>query len=397
MPITDHQGLDALCEICGITLSYYDIRGHRYETSTAVKQSLLTAMGLFVEENSDLQRHLEEINSRAWQSIINPMLVQQKNHLPVCLTLTLNETQINARVSWELQLESGQNYQGHWAIDPHQAIDEREVNNIHLKKFELSLDIDIDIGYHQLIIKAQGDTEKLVSLIITPASCYLPEKLAGDGKIWGLSLQLYTLRSRRNWGIGDFADLHSLIEILAPLGVDVIGLNPLHALYSHLPEKASPYSPSSRDFLNPIYVDVEAIEELKHCQSAKQRISGDQFQARLQELRSRDRIAYVETWSLKLEVLKMLYVEFQRELLDTGSMRTKSFRQFQQDGGEDLFRFTVFEALQSFFHEQDACIETWQQWPEAYRDPDSDSTEQWAQSNIADIEFYQYLQWTADR
>ena len=397
MPITDHQALDALCEICGITLSYYDIRGTRYEASSAIKQSLLAAMDLAVGEDDDVQRNLERIRSREWQSVIAPTLVQQKNSSPVHLTLTLNETQVNAGVSWELQLESGQSYEGQWHIDSQQAIDECAVNEIHLKKFDLSLDAVIDIGYHQLIIRPRGGTAIPVSLIITPATCYLPTKLAGDGKIWGLSLQLYTLRSRRNWGIGDFADLQNLIDIVVPLGVDVIGLNPLHALYGHMPEKASPYSPSSRDFLNPIYVDVEAIEELKHCQTARQRISDTTFQESLHELRSRDRIAYAEIWSLKLEVLKMLYLEFQSELLESDSARTKSFRQFQQDGGEDLYRFAVFETLQSFFHQQDPSIETWQQWPQEFQDPDSDTTTQWAQASMVDIEFYQYLQWNCDQ
>ena len=78
---------------------------------------------------------------------------------------------------------------------------------------------------------------------------------------WAIAVQLYGIRSRRNWGHGDFTDLANLIDIAAALGAAAIGLNPLHALFDDRPDEASPYFPNSRHFLNPLYIDVEAIPE----------------------------------------------------------------------------------------------------------------------------------------
>ncbi len=94
-------------------------------------------------------------------------------------------------------------------------------------------------------------------LVVAPRRCYLPEQVRDGGRIWGLTAQLYALRSPRNWGIGDFTDLRALVETAAAHGASVVGVNPLHALFPHNPRHCSPYSPSSRLFLNTLYVDVE--------------------------------------------------------------------------------------------------------------------------------------------
>ena len=96
-------------------------------------------------------------------------------------------------------------------------------------------------------------------LIVAPSHCYRPAALDGTGRVWGLALQLYAVRSQRNWGIGDFTDLKTALDIGAHSGAGVVGVNPLHALFPSNPAHCSPYSPSSRLFLNPMYLDVEAI------------------------------------------------------------------------------------------------------------------------------------------
>src|SRR5262249_50806854 len=75
------------------------------------------------------------------------------------------------------------------------------------------------------------------------------------GRWWLLAVQLYGVRSRRNWGHGDFSDLLALIELAAEVGAGGVGLNPLHALLDSEPDQPSPYSPDSRLFLNPLYID----------------------------------------------------------------------------------------------------------------------------------------------
>src|SRR6185503_9850514 len=103
-------------------------------------------------------------------------------------------------------------------------------------------------GYHRIQLSAPGHREvphAEMSLIVAPSRCYLPEAVT-RGRGWGPMVNLYALRSSRNWGIGDFSDLLALIELGARHGASMVGVNPLHALFPHDPDHASPYSPSSR-------------------------------------------------------------------------------------------------------------------------------------------------------
>ena len=393
MPITDHEGLDALCASCGIALDYHDIRGQRHEPGIDVKRSLLAALRLPVNSDDDIRHHLQQVESRKWRQLVPKVVVCRQTDLPVRLTLVLGEIQLDNPVTWELTEETGGHQHGEWKINALDAVDEADVDGTRLMRFEVTLPGLTDIGYHHLVIKAGDGTETQTTLIVAPETCYQPPELADGRKIWGISLQLFALRSKRNWGIGDFTDLHSVIEIFAPLGVNVLGINPLHSLFPHLPENASPYSPSSRDFLNPVYLDVEAIDEFIQDAEIKQRVNNREFQARLRALRELELIDYREVWGLKLQVLEALYDAFKRRHHDTETARTKSFHQFQQDGGEDLFKFALFEALQASFHRQDADIDQWQKWPAAYRDPESETVTRWAEEHTDEIEFHQYLQW----
>jgi 4-alpha-glucanotransferase len=114
---------------------------------------------------------------------------------------------------------------------------------------------DLAVGtYHLQLADAASLTEQ-VPLLVAPRAAF-----AGDfDRCWLLAVQLYSLRSARNWGIGDFTDLEGLIVLAAGLGAGGVGLNPLHALFDDRPGDCSPYSPNSRLFLNPLYVDVDKL------------------------------------------------------------------------------------------------------------------------------------------
>src|SRR5204863_6564855 len=119
---------------------------------------------------------------------------------------------------------------------------------------ELRLPGDLPAGYHRLEIEAAGGTAE-IGLVVAPASCHLPEALQPGARSWGLTAQLYGLRSARNWGIGDFSDLAELCRGIGAVGGAVVGINPLHALFAAEPRHFSPYSPSSRSWLNYLYID----------------------------------------------------------------------------------------------------------------------------------------------
>ena len=156
--------------------------------------------------------------------------------------------------------------------------------------------------------------------------CHMPP----PGARWfGPAIQLYALRSRRNWGIGDFTDLANVARHAAAEGASLVGVNPLHELFLDRPEQASPYSPSSRLALNPLYLDVEAIDDFDAMRTKRARWSpSDAFAARLAALRSAPLVDHAGVWSGKREALALLFAHFRERELDAMSARAREFRAF---------------------------------------------------------------------
>src|SRR5919202_3789053 len=133
----------------------------------------------------------------------------------------------------------------------------------------------IDAETRAALAKALGPARKQAKVKLEEGRCYEPELLAQGGRVWGFMVQLYSLRSKRNWGIGDFGDLRALIEFAAERGAAVVGVNPLHATH------VSPYSPSSRLALNFRYLDIPALPEFARSTRARRLVSTKSFQRKL--------------------------------------------------------------------------------------------------------------------
>src|SRR5678809_266444 len=126
-------------------------------------------------------------------------------------------------------------------------------------------------------------------------------------RLWGIAVQLYTLRSRSNWGIGDFADLCTVIRRAAEHGAAFVGLNPLHALFAANPGHFSPYSPSSRRFLNVLYIAVPEVAEFASCHAARELAGSAEGAAMLKALRDAEQVDYRGVAALKLTALRLLW------------------------------------------------------------------------------------------
>src|SRR3990167_4778341 len=171
-----------------------------------------------------------------------------------------------AHLQWTLTEEGGEKHHGETDVARLAQRDFTELDGQRFRPCTLVLAVVLPLGYHSLRI--HGESGECL-IIAAPVRCYRPPGLAGEGRVWGPSMQLYGVRSERNWGIGDFGDLARLVEQWADRGAGIIGVNPLHALFSHNPAPASPYSPSSRLRLNVLYLDVEAIEDFRICEQAQ--------------------------------------------------------------------------------------------------------------------------------
>ena len=240
-----------------------------------------------------------------------------------------------------------------------------------VRKIQDRLPQDLPIGYHSLQLKKQSSAP--VQVIVSPGRCHFPPGL----RIWGWNAQLYAARSRDSWGMGDLADLRRLTRWAQSLGAGLVLINPLDAVPPVTPQEASPYSPSSRRYLNPLYLRIEELPNASELQPEIQRLANVGHALSETRLIDRDKV-----FRLKQEAFQLLWARFKGD---------PDFDQFLIAEGEALHTFGVFTVLAER-HGAD-----WRQWPTLYRRPDSEEVRIFARTESNRVRFHQWLQWLLNR
>ncbi|NNM01839.1 MAG: 4-alpha-glucanotransferase, partial [Gammaproteobacteria bacterium] len=368
----------------GIEPGYHDIWGNYHALSEDAARTLLAAMGVAADDDEDTERALGAHAAAMWARLLPPVCVRREDEGP-WLALTCSDREAGATLEWRLRLEDGSEHSGTCAPPQLDVIEQSQRDGEPWSRRRLLLDCTPPPGYHTLSVTLGGRAGQ-TTLIITPRRCWpAPAAEAGRGRPWGVALQLYGVRSARNWGIGDLGDLGEAVTLFGTLGADLIGINPLHALYPDEPERASPYSPSSRRFANPLYLHIEAIPEFADCSAVHSMVDAPEFQASLQRVRAAELVDYVGVAALKWPVLRELYAHFRARHLDHDTARAADFRGYQVGGGEALRRHTAFEVLHAEYGSGP--------WPEELLDADAPAVAEFARVHSEDIEFHEYLQW----
>ncbi|WFU15722.1 4-alpha-glucanotransferase [Bradyrhizobium sp. CB3481] len=234
---------------------------------------------------------------------------------------------------------------------------------------------NLPIGIYRLQVNDTAAAED-VPLISAPERAFGGE----FDRCWLLAAQLYSVRSARNWGMGDFTDLADLVQLADQLGADGVGLNPLHALFDDRPGDCSPYSPNSRLFLNALYIDVEKLPEFQPDSEIREALAA---------LRAADLVDYVGVAGLKWQALRAAFVAFKA---GTKPQRQQDFDKFRAERGTLLSHFACFEVLRHKFGKP------WWEWPDEWRQPDDARCAALrAGEDGGEIEFVEFVQWTADR
>ncbi len=386
--------LELLAQRRGIGQEYTDIWGKTTQTSMENKRAILDAMGYATTEPEVLSEQISHEDLTYWQQMLDPVYVlrQQTAFHITCRLPASAESLLN----WRIELEEGAQLSGVISLNDSQKINSFQANELLFSEYVINIQQNIPNGYHQFNLLSGNNTQVLAtsSLIVAPANCFHPEFLQRQQKCWGPSVQLYTLRSQRNWGVGDFTDLKMLLRGVAAWGADFVGLNPIHALYPANPESCSPYSPSSRRWLNVIYIDVEAIPDFLSNPALQKELAAAEIQEQLNQLRTVDWIDYQAVFSFKIGWLRRV---FEGADLSARTERGQAFAEYVAAGGDGLLQMATFDALQNTLYA--GGLEAWGPpvWPEVYRSFDSPAVQTWIASHQLDIRFYQYLQWMADQ
>jgi glycogen debranching enzyme GlgX/4-alpha-glucanotransferase len=221
------------------------------------------------------------------------------------------------------------------------------------------------LGRHRLIREDHADP--VCHLTVAPDGCYLPAPLAAGDRRFGIATHLYTLRRHGDQGIGDFTTLARCAEGAARSGAAILGLNPMHALFPHDRSRASPYQPSDRRFLDPIYIDVSGLP------------GGDESAA------YPGPVDYPAVWDRKKAVL--------RRAFDTSDEAgTAAIPGSPESVPEALWRLATFEAIASVLG-----TSHWQQWPANLRHPVDPGVARFAAEHRDLVRFHVFLQTLADQ
>lgn len=382
--MTNHAALVRLAGLVGIATHYTDALGEIREATDDSLQAAIDAFGL-PSDPALAAAELEE-HERALPLGLAPVqIIRAEDSHPV---LKLRVPAGARAIRWECRLEDGERRTGSTASDRGAGGD----------AFALPLPAGLPQGYHQLQIEA-GAVLAEADLIVAPLGCHLPAALGPGERRWGLTCQLYGLRSEHNWGLGDLSDLASLARLAGSLGAAVLGVNPLHARFAAEPLHVSPYSPSSRIRLDYLYIDPSAVPGFAADKTTQELMRGEWFGATRWAARSAELIDYGAVAACKRPVLEALWRRFcSFDLGDGATARSapgETFREFQRCGGRSLLDFATFEAL----HERN-CRErrgfSWRNWPAPMRNPRSSEVAEFAAAHRDRVEFFQFLQWQAE-
>ena len=245
----------------------------------------------------------------------------------------------------------------------------------------LTLPQELPPGIFRLRVTIKAAADHLIeeaSLIVCPQRAFQGAEFVPQ-RMWALAAQLYGVRSARNWGHGDFTDLLALIDLATDLGASGVGLNPLHALFDDRPSEPSPYFPNSRLFLNPLYIDPEAVPEFPGLRAAR-------LEATIEGLRNGSMVLYDAVSDAKVRALRLAHANFRQ----SGSPKRRlAFDSFRRTRGTLLARFGCFELLRRRFGRP------WWEWPPPWRRMDEAVLDSFRHAEEAEVSFFEFVQWLA--
>lgn len=396
--------LQRLAEAAGLEPEFFDIFGGHHVVPPETKSAILGALGLRAGTVEECTASLETLQQKRWYRLCEPVTVVAAESISTTVEITVPDDCVGLSVAWKLTLEDSSETGGDVDAGNLPVSSLHSVDGGARKRLALPLAADLPQGYHRLALTLDGGAGRVppelargsCTVIVAPDKCWQPEDIAGTDRFWGVSCQLYALRTDGGQGIGNFTMLGDLAEGVGRLGGDSVGINPLHALFPANPSDISPYSPSSRLFLNVLYIDPEAVPDFAESREAREFAAAPDRVARLQDLRASDFVDYRSVADLLFPLLRLLHRGFRDRHLSRDTSRGKAFRAFIAEGGRRLHDFALFHALQEYLADGSHTSLVWHNWPAGYQRPDSPEVASFIAEHAEQVEFHIYLQWLAD-
>jgi len=373
--LTPSPALAALARGLGVATEYWDWLGNHVVVSAQTIAAVLQALGVDTSDETAVARSLADVADRPWRRTLPPIVVcrlgtarQVRLHLPHGEVVEV----------WVV-LEDGARREVR-QIDRY--VDPRTIDGELIGEATFEIPGDLVLGWHTVHARIGQDSSSS-PLVVSPVALNLPPELQ-HRRAWGLLSQLYSVRSAQSWGVGDLSDLADLMSwAAAVLGADFVLVNPLHAAEPVAPMEPSPYLPTSRRFVNPIYIRVQDIPEMGYLPPAKrQLVESHADDARA--LNDTDTIDRDAAWSAKVAALRVVFTQ------PRSSRRERAFAAFCEREGQGLLDFATWCALAQMHGP------AWNQWPAELQDPGSPAVAALRDQIRDDVQFYRWLQWIVD-
>lgn len=367
------DGLKKLADELGVQTSFKTMGIKEVQVSDDLTAFFCRMLGFDGSSEEAAQKSLEKIKARECTDVLRPIYVTRQNDISFEIFVALGDENKDM-VLWTLKDEKKEKKKTAFSKT---LEGQEEVRQKTYLKYRLHVEEVLDIGYYNMEL-ALGDKVYKSTLAVAPEQCYGgPLK---DEKLWGFTVQLYSLKSKRNWGIGDFTDLKELADIASGVGADMIGINPINTPFHDFPENASPYASISRLFLNPIYIDVEKTAGFTEALKKK-------YQKQIDAAKKTTLIDYTGVYNLKIGALYELYAKQKKSF--------PAFTAYKKKKGQELHLFALYQAI---YHEKCHHISGgWRAWPTGLKNQNPMDMAVFEATHADEIEFFKFLQFEAER
>jgi 4-alpha-glucanotransferase len=359
----------------GIATGYDDWTGRRVLVPEATLVAVLAALGVAASTEQERNVALNSNLRSHWTRQMPPTIVGCAG---MQTRFWVHVTHGFPAEVW-LQLEDGTVRGGVQQVDNFTA--PFELDGRWVGEASFAVPGDVPLGYHRVHLRSR-DFETSTALIVTPDWLGLPERL-GARRTWGVAAQLYSVRSRQSWGVGDLTDLTDLAVWSASRhGADYLLVNPLHAATPTIPMEPSPYLPTSRRFFNPIYLRVEAIPEFSELKKrGRVRRLRSEVQQRAGQIDAIDRDS---AWVGKRAALKLVH------RIPRSAGRELAYAAFREREGRALDDFATWCALAEKYGSD------WHYWPSFLQHPAGAGVARFVEKHSDAVDFHRWMQWQLD-
>ena len=373
--------LDLLSQAAGIQPEWWSVAGERHVVSEDTRRHLLGAMGLGAASEAEAREALTRLSELRDRRPLPCAVVSRSGAAEITLAF---EEGVRRPVSLIVESEDGETR--HTVAT---GSDTRSATGRDGRPFEQRRVVLPALPTGHYLVWRDDLPDVTCRLTVAPGRAYLPHGAEHGEKYFGLAAQLYSLRRAGDQGIGDFSTLRELTELAATAGAAAVGINPLHALFPDERSRASPYYPSDRRFLDPIYLDLAALTVLPGGDALRATLSD----SLIAELQASPLVDYERVWALKCADLRAFTGALGQWLMaNPGSALAKEFEAFVGRGGAELHTFAMFCAISASRSGAD-----WRNWPDRLRARDSHEIAQFAAGHREEVRFHVLLQWLCDR